>query len=69
MAISMGDECTVVAVTEKVLLVETPDEGEVWVPKSVLAPDHEECLDVESEKHDTGELMVRTWWADKQGYS
>lgn len=69
MGISMGEDCTVIAATEKAVLVATPDEGEVWVPRSVLAPHDDDCFDEDSEQHDMGELVVRTWWAEGEGYA
>lgn len=54
------------AIREKplALRVETDEHGLIWIPKSVI---HE---DSEVYKKDTdGELLVHTWWAEKNGYA
>ena len=68
MPANMG-ECVCIAVTERALLFETPDEGKIWVPKSILADDGGDCFNEDTEQHDSGELVVMTWWAKKQGYA
>jgi hypothetical protein len=57
------DDCKAVGSTDKALRVETPDHGNVWVPKSVIHDDSE----VYDEGHE-GRLVVRAWWAEKQGW-
>ena len=46
--------------TEKALLVTGKDEEEYWVPKSVVCDESEVCGG-----GDKGELVVFTWWAEK----
>jgi hypothetical protein len=55
-------DARVIRETDKALLVEV--EGhEVWCPKSVIDDDSE----VFSAKHGEGELVVASWWAEKEG--
>lgn len=39
-------------------------EGEVWVPKSVI---HDDSEVFDSTDNATGELVVKEWWAEKEG--
>lgn len=59
-------EALVLTVTEKAVLVQVEGE-EIWVPKSILHEDSE--IDEESEKDDEGDVLVKTWWAEQEGYA
>jgi hypothetical protein len=65
MRCSLG-EAEVSRTTDKALLVYIDDLGEeVWIPKSVIHDDSE----VYSSTGSTGELIVHSWWAEKNGYA
>jgi hypothetical protein len=53
-------EC--IAETPKAVLVRYDKEQKLWVPKSCLHDDSEVF-----EKGGTGHIIVKFWWADKQG--
>lgn len=55
----------VIAATEKALLCQPAKDGtdSFWVPRSVLMDGTEV-----DKKGDDGELVVKTWWADKNGH-
>jgi hypothetical protein len=59
--VSLGT-ATVKRETPKALLVEVEGE-EMWVPKSVIHEDSE----VWQGEQDDGELVVKRWWAEKEG--
>ncbi len=63
---SMG-QATVVNETNKAILVRLEDLGDepIWIPKSVIHADSE-VWDGECQP---GELVVKEWWADKNGYA
>jgi len=48
--------------TDKAMLVELEDHGELWIPYSVVHDDSEVWDDSPE-----GEVVVEEWWADKQG--
>lgn len=50
--------------TEKAVLFDTANYGEVWVPQSQVHADSE----VWDSSNPSGELVVREWWARKNGY-
>jgi hypothetical protein len=56
---SMG-EGKVLRETEKAILVSLEGAGEKWIPKSVVHDDSEIW-----KKDDTGKLVVKMWWAEK----
>lgn len=57
-------EVTVSAETAKAILC-VPDNGEqFWIPKSVVHDDSEAW-----KKGDTGKLVVKKWWAEKNGHA
>lgn len=61
------DGATVVRETDKAILVDAPDLGdETWVPKSVV-DDDSEIWDAASGRR-PGQLVVKRWWAEKQGW-
>lgn len=62
-ATSLG-ECQVKRETDKAILVILEDDGdkEVWIPKSVIHDDSEIWKDEQS-----GELVVKTWFAEQEG--
>lgn len=65
-AVSVG-EARVVHERAKAILVELEDEpgdGPFWIPKSAVHEDSE----VWSEKHGQGGLVVKTWFARKEGW-
>jgi hypothetical protein len=55
-------EATVVRETDKAILVSFEDEDteQRWIPKSVVHDDSEIW-----KKDDNGQLVVKTWWAEK----
>lgn len=60
--VSVG-ETTVIRETEKAILV-TVDGEQTWVPKSVIHDDSE----VWSRKNGEGQLVVKAWFAHKEGW-
>ncbi len=56
-------DCKAIGATEKAVLVETPDHGKVWIPRSQIHDDSE----VYEKGHD-GSLVVTAWYARKQGW-
>jgi len=59
---SMG-EAKCIGATEKAIKVLVSD-TELWIPKSVVHDDSEVW------KHgDEGKLVVKAWWAEKNGYA
>ena len=59
----LGD-ATCLAETEKAIKVKLEDaDEEFWVPKSVVHDDSE----VYSMKNGSGSLVVKQWWAEKNG--
>jgi len=64
--------CVVIAETDKAIGVKRPedsseedfDETPFWVPKSVLHDDSEVW-----KKGDEGDLVVKHWWAEKNGHA
>lgn len=55
------EEISVLKETEKAILVEIEGE-EFWVPKSVIHEDSEVF-----EENTEGTLIVKLWWAEKNG--
>ncbi len=56
-------EVSVTAETAKAILC-VPESGEqFWVPKSCVHDDSEAF-----KKGDSGKLVVKTWWAEKNGH-
>jgi hypothetical protein len=55
------DDAVCVAETAKAILCRYENE-EFWIPKSVLGADSQV-----TEKDDEGVLVVKTWFADKEG--
>lgn len=53
--------------TGDAMLFEVEEGEEVWIPKSCLHEDSE--LDDGSQPLDEGELIVREWWAERNGYA
>lgn len=47
--------------TEKALKIRN-DEGQMWVPKSVV---HDDSEVYEGKAGESGELIVKDWWAEK----
>lgn len=60
--LSLG-EAVCVAETDKAIKVRLADEEELWVPKSCVHDDSE----VYSMKNAEGDLIVKTWWGEKNG--
>jgi hypothetical protein len=64
--VSLGD-CEVLAVTDRAILVLTPDFGEEWIPKSQIHDD--------SELYDGaavgwfGQMVVSEWLAGERGWA
>lgn len=56
------DKAILVSVDE---LIDSEWEGEIWVPKSVVHDDSE----VYSGSTESGDLIVKTWWAEDKGYA
>lgn len=56
----------VIAETDGALRVKSDELGERWLPRSVI--DEESEIDRDSEQGDTGDLVVKEWFADKEGW-
>lgn len=48
--------------TDMALLVNLESDGETWIPKSVIHDDSEVYKDGQN-----GDVVVKKWWAEKQG--
>jgi hypothetical protein len=57
-------EVKVTAATEKALLCVPAQGGQFWIPKSVVHDDSEVW-----KKDDEGKLVVKYWWAEKNGHA
>jgi hypothetical protein len=53
---------TAIRETTAALLIQFDDRTEKWIPKSVIHDDSEVFKD-----GDTGELVVKNWFAEKEG--
>lgn len=51
------------AVTEKAVNVDTKEYGSFWLPQSAIHDDSE----VWDAKNNSGELVVKSWFAEKKG--
>lgn len=60
---AMG-EVKVIAETAKAILCAPTKGGQFWVPKSVVHDDSEAY-----KKDDAGKLVVKYWWAEKNGHA
>jgi hypothetical protein len=60
--VSLG-KSKVLRATAKALLADTPDHGELWIPKSVIHDDSEVFDDGEN---DSGDLVIDRRWAEKE---
>lgn len=60
---TMG-EVKVTAETAKALLCVPIKGGQYWIPKSVVHDDSEVW-----KKDDSGKLVVKYWWAEKNGHA
>lgn len=60
------EDCTVLGETEKALKVLIEEGRQVWLPKSVIAPDDVGHLEVGDEGVT---IPVAEWFADKEGLS
>lgn len=50
--------------TDKALFIELESGEHLWIPKSVLDDDSEVY---DNEGNAEGEVVVKTWWAEKEG--
>lgn len=50
--------------TDKALQIELESGETVWIPKSVIEDDSEVY---DEDKNSEGEVVVKTWWAEKEG--
>jgi len=53
--------------TDKAILFENSDDEQIWVPKSVIHDDSEVWADADDKRE--GELIVKQWWAEKNGHT
>jgi hypothetical protein len=53
--------------TDKAILFENIDDEQLWVPKSVIHDDSEVWADADDKRE--GELIVKQWWAEKNGHT
>lgn len=60
---SLGDG-DVIASSDKALKIELYSGEETWVPLSVL---HDDSEVYDDEDNSSGEVIVKSWWADKEG--
>jgi len=60
---SLG-QSEIIRETDKALLFETEEAGEVWIPKSAIHDDSE----IWKDGQDPGELIVKNWFAEKEGW-
>lgn len=58
------EEARCTAATPQAVLVEQEDLGEVWIPKSCVHDDSEVW-----EPGHAGRLVVKSWFAEKQGWA
>lgn len=50
--------------SDKALQVELESGETIWIPKSVIDDDSEVY---DEDKNSEGEVVVKTWWAEKEG--
>lgn len=64
-AVSLGPG-EVIRDTGKALLVrlEDHDDRELWIPHSVV---HDDSEVFDGERNKSGEVFVKSWWAEKEG--
>lgn len=60
-------EGLVIRTTEGAVLVQVEGE-EIWIPRSILHAEESE-IDEDSEEGDEGTVVVKTWWAEKEGWA
>lgn len=60
---SLGDG-QVIASSEKALKVELDTGDEVWIPRSCI---HDDSEVYDDEDNAEGEVVVLSWWAQKEG--
>lgn len=56
----------VVATTDKAIKVKSDELGERWLPRSVITSESE--IDTDAEEGDVGDLVVKEWFADNEGW-
>lgn len=59
--VSLGEHAVIKA-TDAALLVQDEEGEEMWVPKSVIHDDSEVF-----KADQQGDLIVKVWWAEKEG--
>lgn len=66
-SVSLG-RGSVRAATDKALQILLVDDDNrlVWIPRSVI---HDDSEVFDSKDNATGEVVVKSWWAEKQGLS
>ena len=60
---SLG-EGKVVRATEMALRIELESGDLVWIPRSII---HDDSEVFDDEDNAEGEVVVKTWWAEKEG--
>lgn len=50
--------------TDKALQIELETGETVWIPKSMI---HDDSEVYDEDKNNEGEVVVQTWWAEKEG--
>lgn len=53
-------DVTILAETDKALLIQIDGDEEIWVPKRAVDKDASTAL----HKGDTGTIYIQTWWAE-----
>ena len=57
-------KATCIRETDKAILVEFANGDETWIPKSQI---HDDSEVYDSRIHSSGKLVVKTWFAEKNG--
>lgn len=66
---SLG-EARILRQSDKAIMVELVEVGEeIWVPKSVIHDDSEVYGDDVGPDGLSGDLVVKQWWAEKNGHT
>lgn len=50
--------------SDKALQIELDSGETVWIPKSMI---HDDSEVYDDDKNNEGEVVVQTWWAEKEG--
>lgn len=59
-------DCEVTATSSMAIQVKCEELGTVWLPRSVIVDESE--IEADAEIGDTGDLAVKSWFAENEGW-